>query len=82
MPTRSSIAIILSAGGASLDLAALGDIPRGKLVRAEFAAGERASCVAATLQHECSASELLVALRLWANRHGWSVTVAPLAKPH
>jgi hypothetical protein len=73
-----SIAVILSAGGAELDLPALGDIPGARLVRAEFARSERAACVAATLEHQCPAGELLRALRPWAAGRGWSVTVAPV----
>ncbi len=79
--THWSIAVILSANGASLDSAALADVPRGKLVRAEFARGERAACVAATLEHECNVRDLLRALRPWAAGRGWSVTVAPLKGP-
>lgn len=78
---RSSIAVILSAGGARLDLRALGDLPLARVVRAEFAWGDEAACVAATLEHECDARELLQALRPWATGRGWSVTVAPLAGP-
>ncbi|MFQ5703942.1 MAG: hypothetical protein ACE5HT_07965 [Gemmatimonadales bacterium] len=82
MPTRSSIAVILNAGGAALDLAALRDIPEGRLVKAEFAASERASCVAATVQHECSDRDFVGALRTWAHGRGWSVAVASSAEPH
>jgi hypothetical protein len=78
---RWSIAVILSANGASLDSAALADVPLGRLVRAEFARGDRAACVAATLEHDCPARELLRALRPWAAGRGWSVTVAPLKGP-
>ncbi len=70
--------MILSAGGAELDWRALGDLPGARVVRAEFAWGERAACVAATLEHECERGELLGALRPWASGRGWSVTVAPL----
>jgi len=76
--SHSSIAIILSAGGATLDLGALDDLPLARLVHAEFARGERAACVAATLRHECDVTELVKALRPWATGRGWSVTVAPL----
>jgi hypothetical protein len=48
------------------------------LVRAEFASGERAACVAATLAHECDTAELARALRSWAASWGWTITVAPL----
>ena len=75
---NSSVAVILSAGGARLDLAALGDLPLARVVRAEFAWAERSACVAATLEHECEAAELLHALKPWATGRGWSVTVAPL----
>jgi RecG-like helicase len=78
---HASVVVILSAGGAQLDLAALHDVPRGRVVRAEFARGERAACVAVTLEHECSARELLGVLRPWASGRGWSVTVAPLVGP-
>ena len=74
--SRRSVAVILSAGGAELDLRALGDLPRARLVRAEFAWGERAACVAATLEHDCPTGELAAALRPWAHGRGWSVTVA------
>ena len=73
-----SIAVILSVHGAALDAAALGDLPRGRLVHAEFAWGDRAACVAATLEHECTPAELAVDLRRWAAGRGWSVTIAPL----
>jgi hypothetical protein len=75
---RRSVAVILSAGGAELDLPALADLPQGRLVRAEFARSERAACVAATLEHQCPLDELVSALRPWAAGRGWSVTVAPL----
>jgi len=78
---RQSVAVILSAGGAVLDLHALSDLPRARLVRAEFARGGRAACVAATLEHDCGSRELLAALRPWASGRGWSVTVAPLGGP-
>ncbi len=73
-----SIAVILSAGGAELDLESLSEIPRARLVRAEFARGERAACVAATLEHDCPSGELLSVLRPWASGRGWLVTVAPV----
>jgi len=75
---RRSVAVILSAGGSTLDLGALGDLPGARLLRAEFAWGDRAACVAATLEHECESRELLAVLRPWAGGRGWSVTVAPL----
>ena len=75
---RRSIAVILSAGGAELDLQALADLPGGRLVRAEFARSERAACVAATLEHQCPVGELVAVLRPWAAGRGWSVTVAPV----
>ena len=61
-----SIAVILSAGGAEIDLQSLGDLPGAKLIRAEFARSERAACVAATLEHQCPTGELLSALKPWA----------------
>jgi hypothetical protein len=73
-----SIAVILSAGGAELDLPALGDLPGATVVRAEFARGERAACVAATLEHQCGPGELLSVLKPWAAGRGWLVTVAPV----
>lgn len=76
-----SVAVILNVGGSVLDWGALGDVPQGRVVRAEFACGERAACVAATVEHECPPSELVVALRRWAAGRGWSVTVAPLDGP-
>lgn len=76
--TRRSVAIILSVGGAELHGGALGDLPVVRLVRAEFAAGERAACVAATVEHEGETADLLRLLRPWAAGRGWSVTVAPL----
>ncbi|MDH3289437.1 MAG: hypothetical protein OEO20_03575 [Gemmatimonadota bacterium] len=75
---RQSVAIILSVGGATLDSAALRRIPMATLVRAEFASGDRAACVAATLAHECDTAELARALRSWAASWGWTITVAPL----
>jgi hypothetical protein len=78
MRYQRSVAVILNAGGMVLDLHSLGDLPQGRVVRAEFAWGERAVCVAATLEHECPSGELTDALRQWAAGRGWSVTVAPL----
>ncbi len=80
-PLRQSVAIILSVGGATLDSAALQRIPMATLVRAEFATGERAACVAATLAHECDTTELARELRQWAASWGWTITVAPLRGP-
>lgn len=77
MPRRS-IAVILSVRGTALDLDALGDLPTGRLVRAEFAWGDQAACVAATLEHDCTPGELAAHLRRWAAGRGWSVTIAPL----
>ena len=74
------MAVILSANGAVLDLAALGDLPRARLVSAEFASGERAACVVATLEHDCPRVELGEALRDGAAGRGWSVTIAPLSR--
>lgn len=78
---RASVAVILSVGGAALDLDVLRELPRARVVRAEVAAGERAVCVSATLEHECEIRELAAALRAWAGARGWAVTVAPLARP-
>jgi hypothetical protein len=75
---RRSIAVILSTGGAELDLPALGDLPSARVVRAEFARSEHAACVAATLEHQCPIGELVSVLRPWAAGRGWSVTVAPV----
>lgn len=77
---QQSYAVILSAGGAVLDLAALGDLPEARVVHAEFAWGERAACAAATLEHDCSPGELLGALKPWAASRGWSVTIAPVRR--
>ncbi|OGU03932.1 MAG: hypothetical protein A2W29_01650 [Gemmatimonadetes bacterium RBG_16_66_8] len=76
-----SVAVILNLNGAVLDWEALGDLPSARLLRAEFACGERAGCVAATLEHECDTVALATALRRWAGGRGWSVTVAPLSGP-
>ena len=81
MTTRHSVAILLSVGGAALDSTALQDLPGARLVRAEFARGTSAACVAITVQHECDVRELLHVLRPWAAGRGWSVTVAPLSGP-
>lgn len=77
-----SVAVILSAGGSPLDHAALDDLPGGRVVRAEFAWGERAACVAATVDHEAPPAEWLAALGPWARGRGWSVTIAPLRRRH
>jgi hypothetical protein len=77
----SSIAVILNTSGVTLDIGALKTIPNARVVRAEFARGEQAACVAATLEHECSIRDLLNALRPWAAQNGWSVTVAPTTRP-
>jgi hypothetical protein len=81
MPGQRSVAVILNVGGSVLDWSALADLPHSRVVRAEFAGGERAACVAATLEHECAPGELVAALRRWAAGRGWSVTVAPLEGP-
>jgi hypothetical protein len=78
MPLRQSVAVILSAGGATLDLAALGDLPLATIVRAEFAQGDRAACAAATVTHQVPRAELRAALAAWAAGRGWSVTIAPV----
>jgi hypothetical protein len=78
MQNNSSVAVILNTRGTLLSVASLRDIPRARVVRAEVAAGESATCVAATLEHECSLRDLSEALRSWAAGRGWSVTVAPL----
>jgi hypothetical protein len=73
-----SVAVILNVNGSTLDSKAVADVPLGRLVRAEFAHGERAACVAVTLEHDCDPASLSRALRSWASVRGWSVTVAPL----
>ncbi|HKI95354.1 MAG TPA: hypothetical protein VJ992_08695 [Gemmatimonadales bacterium] len=73
-----SVAVILSAGGAALDLSALGDLPLATVVHAEFAHGDRAACAAATLAHRVPRAELKAALGAWAAGRGWSVTIAPV----
>lgn len=77
LPHRS-IAVLLSAGGATLDRSALTDVPLARVLGAEFAWGERAACATATLEHDCDLVTLLHSLRAWAGARGWSVTVAPL----
>lgn len=77
---RWSVAVILSRGGAVLDARALGELPLARIVRAEFAAGERAACAALTLEHACSMGRLTDALRPWAGARGWSITIAPLVR--
>jgi len=74
----SSIAVILNTGRVTLDLGALQTLPVARVVRAELARGDRAACVTATLEHECSSRDLLDVLKPWAAGNGWSVTVAPL----
>jgi len=76
---HSSIVVILSAGGSILDLEALADMPQARVVQANLASGEKAACVAATLEHDCSQADLREALKVWAAGRGWSVTVAPKA---
>ena len=78
---HQSVAVILSVSGALLDWDALADLPSARLVRAEFARGEHAGCVAATLEHDCDSADLAADLRRWAAGRGWSVTVAPLSGP-
>jgi hypothetical protein len=78
MHEETSVAVILSASGARLDLAALADLPVGRVVRAEFASGPSATCAAATIAHTQPRAELRAALGRWAGGRGWSVTIAPL----
>jgi hypothetical protein len=75
------VAVILNAGGARLDLAALADLPGGTILQAEIASGDRAACAATTIRHEGSRADLSAALRRWAAGRGWSVTIAPLHGP-
>ena len=78
MPEETSVAVILSASGARLDLAALADLPVGRVVRAEFATSASATCAAATIAHTEPRAEVRAALGRWAGGRGWSVTIAPL----
>lgn len=78
MPEDTSVAVILSASGARLDLAALADLPVGRIVRAEFASSASAACVAATIAHAEPRAAVRAALARWAGGRGWSVTIAPL----
>jgi len=78
MARRTSLAVILSAGGAALDLEAMAAVPLGRVVRIQMARGDRAACVAATVEHDCPHAELASAFRTWAGGRGWSVTIAPL----
>jgi hypothetical protein len=78
VPYLTTVAVILNAGGARLDLAALADLPGGEVVRAEIANGERAACVAATIRHRVPRAALRTVLGRWAAGRGWSVTIAPL----
>lgn len=78
---QSSVAVILARNGRGLDLAALSDLPMARLLRAQFAWGDTNTCVAATIEHECSTDELARELRPWADKRGWAVTVASLNKP-
>jgi hypothetical protein len=78
VPELTTVAVILSAGGARLDLAARADLPGGEIVRAEIASGDLAACAAATIRHRVSRAELRAALGRWAAGRGWSVTIAPL----
>jgi hypothetical protein len=81
MPELTTVAVILSAGGARLDLAALNDLPGGNVIKAEIAAGDVAACAAATIRHQVPRAELRAALGRWAAGRGWSVTIAPLHGP-
>jgi hypothetical protein len=78
---RSSVAVILARNGRGLDLAALSKLPMSRLLKAQFAWGDTNTCVAATIEHECSTDELAKELRPWADEKGWVVTVASLNKP-
>ena len=49
-----------------------------EIVRAEVVRGERATCVALTLEHGEPADQLRGRLQAWAGPRGWSVTIAPL----
>lgn len=78
---RASVAVILSAGGAALNLAVLREIPRATVASAEVVRGERAACATVILEHRCQIGELAATLRSWAAARGWAATVAPLARP-
>jgi hypothetical protein len=71
-----SIVIIVSAGGAVLDEAAVRDVPGGRLVEVDIAAAEVGWCAALRMAHDCPREELGRALRAWAGARGWSVAVA------
>lgn len=77
-PMNQSVAIILNAGGLSLDAGALADLPGATVVRAEFAWGDRATCAAVTLAHRQPCADLRPALRRWAFSHGWSLTLGSM----
>lgn len=71
-----SIVIIVSAGGAVLDEAAVRDVPGGRVVEVDIAAAELGWCAALRMAHDCSREDLGRVLRTWAGARGWSVAVA------
>ena len=75
---HESIAVIVNAGGAVLDDRALDDMPLGRVIEADFAVAELATCVAVRLAHDCPRERLVSELRSWASARGWSMAVAPV----
>jgi len=78
---RLSVAVVLSVGGRALDSGVFSDAPGVRVLRAECARGERATCVAATLEHEGSSHDLLGRLRPWAAGRGFTATAIPVSLP-
>lgn len=77
---RRSVAIVLDTrGSGALGLSALTALPDLRVVRAEVVRGERATCLALTLEHEEAPGALRRRLGAWAGPQGWSVTIAPVA---
>ncbi len=79
--TVRSVAVLLSSGGTPLNAEALTGLPKGRVLKTNVTRGDHATCVAVTLEHECSVGELRVALRPWAAERGWLLTVAPSLGP-
>ena len=78
---RRSVAIVLdSKGSGDLELSALAALDDVQIVRAEVVRGQCATCVALTVDHPEPADQLRRRLRDWARPHGWSVTIAPVAR--
>ena len=75
------VAIVRSAGGATIDMEQLRQMPGATLMRAEVTRVRRSACAALVVKYEGSRAAWLANLRRWASARDWIVTVAPRQSP-